>query len=221
MYPCIPNTPAADALNTNLIGIQSICGKLVQPIIGVDVMAIPTEYIADTKIFLVGSPANHDEVGMRVGYTNFSEFKTNCFYSLCWHSDDASAVIMTWSSFACLGGIEFKTFPRRLSRCLTVHSAFFRAYRPRKGTVSDLGALGGCGEDTMVAILAPPSLTRTIQYADDGRIDVSATIAVWLHGTQESYPLNKLTTLACYTAELELDVLSVAVQIGRLVAIAP
>jgi hypothetical protein len=92
-----------------------------------------------------------------------------------------------------------------------VHAALFQVYRARKGNDFDVSQLGERGEDTMVVIVAPPSLTSTIRYTADDRIDVSATICLWMQRTPASNTLNKLTTMACYTAELELDIVRASV----------
>jgi hypothetical protein len=168
----------------------------------VSALAIPADLHKGTKVFVAGSPANHDPDNGRFHGQSTADnvrFKQEVFYSMCWNTCDEAAVVVTYSSSAC-GRMEYWTVPE--PRVLIVAPAHFATYRPRKELSSSLEELAD-DDDTMAAMLLPAGLVRKLAWRGDA-VDVAASVARWCADG------GSVVTFGAYTVELELDLASVA-----------
>ena len=168
----------------------------------VSALAIPADLHEGTKVFLVGSPANHDPANDRFYGESTADnlrFKEEAFYSMCWNTCAGAAVVMTYSSSAC-GRMEYWTVPG--PRVLIVAPAKFATYRPRQGLSNSLEELAD-HEDTVAAMLLPAGLVRKLAWHGDA-VDVAASVARWCADG------GSVVTFGAYTAELEPDIATCA-----------
>ena len=140
-----PGSIAGALLATNLEKIKNSGVKVHGPREAVSAFDVPDDLLADTCVFLIGSPAGHDPFNDRLDQDTASDnvrFKEEIFYSLCHATPPESAVAMTYSN-GCPA-----TYP---PRTLVVVPAWFEHYRPRRGLADTLDALAEL-LDTMLAM---------------------------------------------------------------------
>ena len=197
-----PGSTAGAVLATNLEKIKHSGVTVHGPREAVSAFHVPDDLLAGTCVFLIGSPAGHDPFNVRLDQDTRSDkvrFKEEVFYSLCHATPPESAVAMTYSNGAC-GKLEFWTLPDTYPpRTLVVAPAWFAHYRPRRGLADTLDALADV-PDTMLAMYLPAPFAASLRW-EEGKVDGSATISGWLSGR------GRLVSFACYTGELEADIL--------------
>ena len=164
---------------------------------------IPDDLKEGVAVFVCGSPAGHDPDNNRLSSSaNNITFKQEIFYSMQWHTDSKTAVVMTYCGASCPGLVWWSL--NKPTRALVVTPAHFDRYRPRRGLADshdELGHDNGQPADTMVALYIPRWMAQTFCWAEDGKLDVSRSIRTWL-GNE-----GRLLTFGAYTAELELDII--------------
>ena len=202
-------TPAGIQLQANMEELRKLkCTTDKRPRQNVSVFKIPQPLLQEAKVFIVGSPANHNPDNRPLpGQEEGSKlkFKQNVFYSMCWYTPTNSAALMTFSLGACTRGersLEWWTVP---GRTFMLAPAWFRWYRPSRGLADCIERLAEDPEnpDTMIAIFAPEAFMKKLQWRDEPdalKLDVAATVLNWLGES------GKLVTFGAYTAELELDI---------------
>ena len=177
----------------------------------VSALDIPEELKNEGKVFLVGSPANHDPNRQKLAgqHGGNISFKQDVFFSMCWNTPQDTAVAMTYSQSACtfkkMGvdkGLEWwsvlQLYP---ARTFMVAPAWFRSYRPSQGLAesNEELALNPENPDTMVAIFATAAMMAKLQWRRE-KLDMAATVLNWLDQS------GTLVTFSAFTAELELDI---------------
>ena len=196
-----PSSTAGALLATNLEKIKESGVTVHGPREAVSAFDVPDDLLADTCVFLIGSPAGHDPFNERLDQNPASDnvrFKEAIFYSLCHATPPESAVAMTYSNGAC-GKLEYWTLPDTYPpRTLVVAPAWFAHYRPRRGLADTLDALADV-PDTMLAMYLPAPFAASLRWKE-GKVDGSATISGWLSGR------GRLVSFACYMGELEADI---------------
>ena len=196
-----PSSTAGAQLATNLEKIKESGVTVHGPREAVSAFDVPDDLLADTCVFLIGSPAGHDPFNERLDQNPASDnvrFKEAIFYSLCHATPPESAVAMTYSNGAC-GKLEYWTLPDTYPpRTLVVAPAWFAHYRPRRGLADTLDALADV-PDTMLAMYLPAPFVASLRWKE-GKVDGSATISGWLSGR------GRLVSFACYIGELEADI---------------
>ena len=197
-----PSSTAGAELATNLMKIKQSGVTVHGPRQKVSAFLVPGDLLSDTCVFLIGSPAGHDPFNVPLDQDTASgnvRFKEEVFYSLCYATPPDSAVVMTYSNGAC-GRLEFwtllDTYP---PRTLVVAPAWFAHYRPRRGLADALHVLAD-EPDTMLAMNLPAPFAASLRWKED-KVDGSATISGWLSGP------SRLVSFACYTGELEAEIL--------------
>ena len=164
-----PGFTAGAVLATNLENIKNSGVTVHGPREAVSAFDVPDDLLADTCVFLIGSPAGHDPFNERLDQTPASDnvrFKEEIFYSLCHATPPESAVAMTYSN-GCPA-----TYP---PRTLVVAPAWFAHYRPRRGLADTLDALADV-PDTMLAMYLPAPFAASLRWKE-GKVDGSATIS--------------------------------------------
>ena len=205
------NTVAGRKLQENMDELRVLgCTNQDQVTQNVSAMNIPEKLKIGTKVFLVGSPADHDPDGN--GHADqcggCRKFKEDIFFSMCWHTPAHTACLMTYSQRACTvagegyakGLVWWTVLQEYPARTFMLAPAWFQSYRPSYGLADSVDILtDSVNPDTMVAIFAPASFMPKLQWNGEV-LDVAATVIAWL---SES---GKLVTFGAYTAELELDI---------------
>ena len=205
------NTAASVRMEENMNELRELgCTQQEQVHQNVSAMNIPTHLKSGTKVFLVGSPTDHDPDGHRHGNQcgGNIKFKEDIFFSMCWGTPYDTACVMTYSQSACTvpaepfdkGLVWWTVLQEYPARTFMLAPAWFQSYRPSFGLAESLDLLtDAVNPDTMVAIFAPASFMPKLQWHGEA-LDVAATVIAWL---SES---GKLVTFGAYTAELELDI---------------
>ena len=199
-----PDTLAGRTLSANMERLRrrGLCQQS-EPHQNVSVLEIPALLAAAAKVFVAGSPANHDPQNRRlptVPTWNNVHFKLEAFHAMCSATPADTAAVLTYSQSAC-GGMRWdvptEPFP---GRALLAAPAWFATYRPRLGLQDDLGELAD-EADTWAVVYAPAAMLQEAVWHSDGkRLDVSASVARWL-GVDGA-----LASFGAYTAELEMDI---------------
>ena len=178
----------------------------------VSALDIPEELKNEGKVFLVGSPANHDPCRQRLAgqHGGNISFKQDVFFSMCWNTPQDTAVAMTYSQSACTfkhrgvdKGLEWWSVLQHYpARTFMVAPAWFPSYQPSTGLAESNGelALNPENPDTMVAIFATAAMMAKLQWRLE-RLDMAATVLNWLDQSG-----GKLVTFGAFNAELELDI---------------
>ena len=187
-----PGSIAGALLATNIDRIKHSGVTVHGPREAVSAFDVPDDLLADTCVFLIGSPAGHDPFNERLDQNSASDsvrFKEEIFYSLCHATPPESAVAMTYSNGAC-GKLEYWTLPDTYPpRTLVVAPAWFAHYRPRRGLADTLDALADV-PDTMLAMYLPAPFAASLRWKE-GEVDGSATISSrwWCFSAYHRYGL--------------------------------
>ena len=205
-------TPAGTTMRANMEELRRLkCTAQLLPHQNVSALSIPEQLKMEGKVFLVGSPANHDPYGQRLAgqHGGNISFKQDVFFSMCWNTPQDTAVAMTYSRSACtfkqMGadkGLEWWSVLQRYpARTFMVAPAWFRSYRPSQGLAesNEELALNPESPDTMVAIFATAAMMAKLQWRREA-LDMAATVLNWLDQS------GTLVTFGAFTAELELDI---------------
>ena len=192
---------AGRALEQNMAVLQGLGSPQSWPKQDINVFDIPSVYLDVAAVVVAGSPAGHNPEGGRTP-TGYVSFKQEAFYSMCWQSRADVAVVMTFSLSACRRLEWWTDKDEKSGRILMVTPAWFKTYRPQKGLSAELTPLADT-PDTMVALYLPAKLIPDICWTA-GKMDVAASIANWML----ERPQDTILTLAAYTADLEMDLLT-------------
>ena len=97
-------TPAGTTMRENMEELRRLeCTAQPLPHQNVSALSIPDHFKTEGKVFLVGSPANHDPYGQKLAgqHGGNISFKQDVFFSMCWNTPQHTAVAMTYSQSAC------------------------------------------------------------------------------------------------------------------------